>query len=224
MNLASKIRLSILILFSSILIACESEQEDTGHPTPTIQAYNGSTSPCALIGTRLQFNHIVISNPTSVPPGYTTPFSYFIQLPHRSIQLVGSSNCLCKVKSYRLFFNTLQAAKDAELVSSTGQSVTRSTAIYDPHAHPSPYYVAVSTRNLASGIYLAFNSFSAPSPQLVHASGYCIVDNIGGTHNFVLSAPMVVPTTEEEGSEEEYNQIFFWPEEAEEIEEIPEFP
>lgn len=185
-----------------------------------VMAYPDPGTSCDFKGTSFSFNLGVTDDPAVGPQNVTNNFPYLLDLITQSFQVGGSdAGCPCKLKKYRLYFNTQAAAAQVQLYNSQGQSLPVPGAQANSSGQPGPWFIELTAQQLAARFWLRFATQSTPEPLMVHAGGYCIIDNIGGLGEpYTALSPLLVPTEEDD---DEYNLIYFWPEDAFSVPEIP---
>ena len=89
---------------------------------------------------------------------------------------------------------------------------------------PGTHYIEISSKQASISFFVGFSGNVLPSPQLVHAGGFCIIDNLGGIIGapYFATTPIHALTTDPQTGEEEVERIFFEPIDPEELESIPE--
>lgn len=217
-----------LLLFSCQLNELPDSDPGVEAGVPKVMPFTHAltqANSCDLKGNTYQYNLSVTSNPPVGPQNMVNNFSYQLDLYTQPFQVGGVDGiCPCKAGVYRIYFNTQAAANSAQLVNNLGQTMQRSAAQQNSSLLPGPWYIELTPQQIAIQFYIRFTSQTTPAPLMVHAGGYCIIDNIGGLGEpYTAFSPILVPT-EDPGTGIEYNTIYFWPEEAVYAPDAPEFP
>lgn len=225
-------RSNLLFLFAFlpllILSSCQFNEAPTSDPAPDIAASGVMSFPqpgtsCDFKGTPFSYNLSVTNDPSVGPLNMVNNFTYQLDLLTQSFQAGGEdAGCPCKVKKYRLYFNTQAAANQVQLYDAQGQSMTVPAAQANSSAVPGPWFIELTAQQITAQFWLRFAAQTTPAPLMLHAGGYCIIDNIGGLFEpYTAWSPHQVPTTDEE-TQEEYDIIYFWP--GEDAVSVPEIP
>lgn len=201
----------------------ENSESAVETPSPALLSSALQGVSCSLIGTSYMHNVAVTTNPTTGPANMTNNFPYRLDLQSQPFQVGGPNGvCPCRVKKYRIYFNSQAAANQAQLYTASGQAMNFSGPFSEPTGKPGPYYIEISDRQASAQFFVRFATSTSPPPLLVHAGGYCIIDNIGGINApYMATSPILVPT-EDIGTGDIFEVLYFWPEESEEVSAIPE--
>lgn len=220
----------LLSVLPFLLFSCQLQDMPDPDPgveagAPKVMSFSHALTQgnsCDLIGNTYQYNLSVTSNPQTGPQNMVNNFLYQLNLYTQPFQVGGTEGiCPCKAGVYRIYFNTQAAANSAQLINNLGQTMQRSAAQQNSSLLPGPWYIELTPQQIATQFYIRFASQSTPSPLMVHAGGYCIIDNIGGMGEpYTAYSPLLVPTADPVTGEE-YDAIYFWPEEAVYVPELP---
>lgn len=179
-----------LFLCAFFISACQTQvgEEIPTAATPQSEVLNDEDG-CSQEGGILKFDlksNLVSEIPTFPHDTRISSFVFLGPIPSYSLD----RDCMCYLSEYRLYFDSPPNPQELTLYNQVGNEIAYSGPIVGDSNLP--WYVEVSGFNLNQSLYVGFDHNTDPLPNLIHAGGLCMIDNVSLPKNpGIISSPYI---------------------------------
>lgn len=170
---------SLALLFSLVILAagCSRDSFTTSDQTqkPQLEIVGDDPIGCDNLGETYVFDVEVSQVSVAGFPPMDPEDEYMIYFGEMEPYSL-DTECVCKMEFIRLEFDQLPAYSQITVQNENGNAV----GIIGPFATPNGEAIDILQGQSPLVTYIDFDPSVDPSPELMTAGGYCIVDNISG--------------------------------------------
>lgn len=173
------LKLTLFVLFACYLSACQTQSLEENPASAGLQAeeVEEEDNGCEQAGQLRSFDLNMHPYPQNLSFSHNSlmvSHVYLGQVPSYSL----GEDCMCSLTHYGLTFDISPDPHGLAVYNHFGGEIAFDGPFQSLTGNGTEYYIEIAGFNIFQDVYVGFDSNTEPLPNLVHAGGLCMIDNV----------------------------------------------